>query len=133
MALSLSEVFFPPVLHWVHGFAGLFAIPGLYSPVHNDLNRGQWERLLRYDTTEVHYRADWMVPMDDVILDVHYSSSLVLTPAIVAYNTGHSREEVNRRLTKLEANGFVERVERGKYRLAERGEQYVDREFTMGT
>lgn len=129
----ISELFFPPVLHWVHGVAGLFAIAGLYSPVHDDLNKSPWEQLLLDESTDGRRHAEWMVPMDDGILDVLYSSSLVLSPVIIAYNTEYSREEVNRRLTKLEANGFVERVERGKYRLAARGERYVEREFTSST
>lgn len=128
-----SEVFFPPMLHWVHGFAGLFAIAGLYSPIHDDLEKGPWEQLLLGDTTEVRQHAEWMVPMDDAILGILFSSSLILTPAVIAYNTGHSREEVNRRMTKLEAKELVERVERGKYRLTERGEQYVEGDFAIYT
>ncbi|MXR21364.1 transcriptional regulator [Halobacterium sp. PCN9] len=67
-----------------------------------------------------------MVPLDDEILEVLYSTRLVLTPAVIAYNIEYSREEVNRRLRRLESEGMVERVQRGKYQLSERGKRYVD-------
>jgi DNA-binding transcriptional ArsR family regulator len=122
----LSEVFFPPLLHWVHGFAALFAIAGLYSPVHDDLRNRPWTEFLLEDVTDGRSHADWMVPMDDAILDILYASRLTLTPAVIAYNIDRSREAVNRRLSKLESAGLVERVERGKYRLADPGERFVE-------
>jgi DNA-binding IclR family transcriptional regulator len=63
--------------------------------------------------------------MDDRVLELFHTSDLVLTPAIIAYNIDYSRGEVNRRLAELETHGFVEKVERGKYRLTEQGEQYL--------
>jgi Mn-dependent DtxR family transcriptional regulator len=51
---------------------------------------------------------------------------LVLTPAIIAYNIDYSRGEVNRRLAELETHGLAEKVERGKYRLTDQGEQYIE-------
>lgn len=127
----LSEVFFPETLHWIHGFAALFAVVGLYSPVHDDLRHEPWTELLFADARTVRRPGEWMVPMDDDILEVLYSSGLVLTPAVIAYNTGHSREQVNRRLRQLESNGLVKRVERGKYCLSPEGERYVEGE-TVG-
>lgn len=124
----LSELFFPSTLHWVHGFAALFAIAGLYSPVHDDLRHEPWTELLFDDAASARQHDEWMVPMDDAILEVLHASELVLTPAVVAYNTGYSREEVNRRLRRLESNELVERVERGKYRLSSQGERFVEGE-----
>ncbi len=66
-----------------------------------------------------------MTPMDDAILELFHSSELVLTPAVVALNIDCSCEEVNRHLSRLEAHGLVEKVKRGKYRLTQRGEQYL--------
>ncbi|PSP73692.1 MarR family transcriptional regulator [Halobacteriales archaeon QS_3_64_16] len=66
-----------------------------------------------------------MTALDDEILEVFRSSELVLTPAVVAYNIGYSREAVNRRLGELEEREFVERIERGRYRLTVRGEAYL--------
>lgn len=123
----LSEVFFPPMLHWVHGFAALFAIAGMYSPIHNDLRKQPWNELLLEDATDGRRHADWMVPMDDVILEL-LSSGLILTPAVIACNAGYSRSEVNRRLTKLKSESLVERVDRGKYRLTVHGERYLEGE-----
>jgi Mn-dependent DtxR family transcriptional regulator len=70
-----------------------------------------------------------MVPMDDAILSLFHSSDLVLTPAIIAYNIDYSREEVNRRLRKLEEADLVEKVGRGKYRMTPNGEAYLSGEF----
>lgn len=122
----LSELLFPSLEHWIHGVAGLFAIVGLYGPVHGDLRTGSWTTLLPTGAAERQQQADWMVPMDDAILQLLSASNLVLSPAIIAYNLGYSREEVNRRLTTLASYGLVERIERGKYRLAESGERYLD-------
>lgn len=124
----LSEVFFPATLHWVHGFAALLAVAGLYSTVHDDLRHEPWTELLFADAASARHHDEWMVPMDDDVLEVLYGSALVLTPAVIAYNTGYCREEVNRRLRHLESNEFVERVERGKYRLSTRGERFVEGE-----
>lgn len=121
----LAELFFPRFLHWVHGVAALAAIVGLSGPVQADLRGEPWNELLLEDPTDGRRSAEWMVPLDDAILELLYDSELVLTPAVVAYNLEYSRAEVNRRLTELEAEGLVERVDRGKYRLADAGERYV--------
>lgn len=122
----VSELFFPSVLHWVHGIAALVVIGGLATPVRDDLQRGPWTELLFDDAVDGRHQREWMLPIDDAILDVLYSSGLVLTPAVVAYNIDYHRDEVNRRLSKLASEGFVERVERGKYRITAQGEQYIE-------
>ena len=124
----ISELYFPSLLHWIHGFAALAAIGGLFVPVHDDLQTGPWRELFLRDVTEYRQSAEWMMPIDDAILEVLSSSGLILTPAVIAVNIDYSREEVNRRLSRLETEGLVERVERGKYRLTDRGEQYLDGE-----
>lgn len=125
----LSEVLYPAMLHWVHGVAALCAVAGLYGPVHGrqvDV-RGD-RRAADVDDTD---HPTWMVPMDDDILEVLAASELVLTPAVVAYNLDRSREEVSRRLRRLDSEGFVERLERGKYRLAGRGRRHLDGEADL--
>lgn len=122
----LTELFVPSMLHWVHGFAALFAIAGLYSPIHDDLRKEPWSELLLNDATDGRQHAEWMRPIDDAILELLYSSKLILTPAVIAYNIDYSRDEVNRRLTKLETKELVERIERGKYGLSEKGERYIE-------
>ena len=121
----LVEVAAAEYLHIVHGVGALLVILGLYDPVHNDLRRDEWAQLMMKDPSDVRHPADWMVPMDDEILTLFHGSHLVLTPAIVAYNLDHSREEVNRRLSALADEELVERVERGKYRLTPIGEAYL--------
>lgn len=121
----LVELLAPDFLHVVHGVGALLVILGLYNPVHNDLRREEWARLIMKNPTDVRHPADWMVPMDDEILTLFHGTDLVLTPAIVAYNLDHSREEVNRRLSALNERGLVDRVERGKYELTHIGEAYL--------
>lgn len=121
----LMELIYYPLVHVIHGIAAIFIILGLYDPVHNDLRRDQWAELLLEDPSTMRDSSEWMVPMDDQILELFHTSDLVLTPAIIAYNIDYSREEVNRRLSELEGHGLVERVERGKYRISPLGEAYL--------
>lgn len=121
----LAQLFAPAYVHVLHGVSALLVILGLYDPVHNDLRRDEWAELLLSEPRELRKPAEWMVPMDDAILELFHSSDLVLTPAIIAYNIDYSREEVNRRLSTLEEHGLIERVERGKYRITDHGEQYL--------
>jgi DNA-binding IclR family transcriptional regulator len=64
------------------------------------------------------------LPIDERVLEV-LSSDLTLSPTIIAENIEKSREEVNRRLTTLTNRGFVNRVDRGRYRIAEDGRSYL--------
>lgn len=121
----LVEVLEPQLVHLVHATAALLIIFGLYDPVRNDLRKDQWAGLLLQDPAVMRKPSDWMTPMDDRILELFHTTDLVLTPAIIAYNIQFSREEVNRRLSELEAHGLVERVERGKYRITGYGEDYL--------
>jgi len=125
----LVDLVKPHWLHAVHGVAALFVILGLYDPVHNDLRKNEWAQLMLQEPSEMRHPAAWMTPMDDEILELFHSATLVLTPAIIAYNIDRSREEVNRRLSSLGEYGLVERVERGKYRIAPRGEKYLQGEL----
>lgn len=129
----LTDLLFPPLVHWIHGLAALMVIFGLYDPLDNDLRRDAWADVLLQEPVTVRQQANWMLPVDDVILRLFHSTDLVLTPAIISYNIGYSREEVNRRLSELEDRGFVSRVERGKYRITDLGRQYIDGAVFPGT
>lgn len=65
------------------------------------------------------------LPIDDRILEVLKHSDLILSPAVIAINIDKSRDEVNRRLSKLTEHGFVERVKRGYYKITDRGRAYL--------
>lgn len=121
----LVDLVAPALAHAVHTVSAVLVIYGLYNPIHNDLRRDAWAYLVLRDPSQVRHPGDWMVPMDDEILDLFHSTSLVLTPSIIAYNTGYSREEVNRRLRELTDHSLMERVERGKYRITPHGERYL--------
>lgn len=128
----VAELLFPSLVHWIHGIAALLVIFGLYDPVKNDLRRDAWADVLLQEPVQVRHRADWMLPIDDAILELFHSKELILTPAIIAYNLDYSREEVNRRLSILEDRGFVTKVERGKYRITVLGRQYITGAIASG-
>lgn len=121
----IVDIVAPAWSHLIHGIAAVLVILGLYNPVHNRLRREEWAGLLLRDPSLMRQPSAWMTPMDDDILEIFRTTDLVLTPAIIAYNTGYSREEVNRRLSELDDHGFVERVERGKYRITDVGAAYL--------
>ncbi|GAB3667014.1 ArsR family transcriptional regulator [Halopiger thermotolerans] len=121
----IAELVAPALVHWVHALAALLVVFGLYDPVTNDTRTTEWARVLLSEPSRIRRPAEWMTPMDDEILAAFQGTGLTLTPSVVAFNTGFSRKEVNRRLIELEAHGFVEKEERGKYRLTRRGERYL--------
>ena len=121
----LADVLAPSLTHAVHGTAAVLVSLGLYDPVRNDLRKDEWARLLLREPADLRHPGEWMVPMDDEILELFHSVHLVLTPSIIAYNIDRSREEVNRRVSALEDRGLVDRVERGKYRITPLGEGYL--------
>ncbi|WP_254768322.1 helix-turn-helix domain-containing protein [Salinilacihabitans rarus] len=122
---SVAAVTVPELVHWLHGAGAVLVVAGIYVPATADL-RGDPSAEPLAGTARARRSAEWMTPMDDEILDLLRGSDLVLTPAVVALNLGRSRAEVNRRLAKLEGGGLVERVERGKYRIAADGAAYLD-------
>lgn len=73
--------------------------------------------------------AEWMTPLDDRILEA-LNAGLVLSPSIIAYNIEKSREAVSRRLSELADRDLVNRIERGKYEITDRGRAYLEGELT---
>lgn len=129
----LVDILAPAWSHAVHVVSAVFVIYGLYNPIRNDLRRDEWANLILTDPRLIRPSPEWMAPMDDVILELFHTTDLVLTPSIIAYNTGYSREEVNRRLGDLTDRGLMERVDRGKYRITELGRQYLSGETVART
>ncbi|WP_081606166.1 MULTISPECIES: winged-helix domain-containing protein [Haloferax] len=72
------------------------------------------------------------LPIDDRILEVLGSSELILSPTIIAENIDKSREEVNRRLSKLSQHGFIVRVRRGRYQISAKGRDYLSGDLDAG-
>ncbi|MFC7134315.1 MULTISPECIES: type IV toxin-antitoxin system AbiEi family antitoxin domain-containing protein [Salinibaculum] len=68
------------------------------------------------------------LPIDDRILELLSETGIILSPAVIAINIDKSRDEVNRRLSKLVDKGMVERVKRGYYRITPDGEAYLQGE-----
>lgn len=121
----LAQIFVPTWVHFVHGVAALLIVFGLYNPVHNDLRKEELAELLFQEPSRIRHPRRWMRPVDERILELFHSTDLVLTPSIIAHNIDYSSKEVNRRLSELADHGFVERVDRGKYRITDLGEQYL--------
>ena len=71
-----------------------------------------------------------MTPMDDRVLEV-LDAGLVLSPTIIAYNIDKSREAVGRRLSELSEAGLVNRIERGRYEITDRGRAYLAGELDV--
>jgi DNA-binding IclR family transcriptional regulator len=73
-------------------------------------------------------RPEWMSNTDVLILVALNSTDIlpVQSPSILGYNLGMSREHASRRLAKLSDNGYVEKIEDGKYSLSERGEVFLN-------
>lgn len=66
--------------------------------------------------------------MDDRVLEA-LDAGLVLSPAIIAYNIDKSREAVARRLSELTTAGLVSRIERGRYKITNKGRSYLEGEL----
>lgn len=68
-----------------------------------------------------------MTNVDVLILLALNSSDIVrvLSPSLVAYNLGVSREHASRRLGELTDRGLVRRIEDGKYELTADGRAFL--------
>lgn len=67
---------------------------------------------------------DWFTDSDAQILFVMYTG-LILTPSIISENTEVTRQTVGKRLNTLQAAGFVEKLDRGKYKITKEGKFVV--------
>lgn len=70
-------------------------------------------------------RADWMVPSDDVILEMieEYGN---LTPRAIEELGGPVRGHAGDRCRELYRHGLLNRIARGLYELSDRGQRYLD-------
>lgn len=80
---------------------------------------------------EMHRQVDWLTQADVRILEFLHAARdvrgnpAIQSPALVAANTGLSRKHVGNRCRRLVDRDLLERVDRGRYRLADRGEQLM--------
>lgn len=63
---------------------------------------------------------DWFTDADAHILFI-LNSGLILTPSIIAENSDVTRQTVSKRLNTLQAGGYVEKIDRGKYKITPDG------------
>lgn len=63
---------------------------------------------------------DWFTGADAQILFI-MNTGLTLTPSIIAENSDVTRQTVSKRLNTLQAGGYVEKIDRGKYKITPDG------------
>ena len=73
-------------------------------------------------------RADWMVPIDDAILEYVRDAGEV-PPAVIGRNIDTHRNYAGERCRTLAKYGLLERHDDGYYSISEYGEGYLDEEL----
>ena len=74
------------------------------------------------------HRAEWMRPIDDVILEVMRDEGN-MTPQALAEFDVTAANYARDRLSEMCRYGLTERVSRGLYRLTDDGRAYLDEEL----
>ena len=76
----------------------------------------------------MHRQVEWLTAADVTILEFLHAARdtrgnpSIQRPTTISDNTGLSRQHVGRRCRTLADHDVVEKVDRGKYRLSDRGE-----------
>jgi len=83
-------------------------------------------------TGDMRQRADWMVPSDDVILELLRDHGN-LTPQAIEDFGGPSSGHAHDRLPVLVEYGLVDRISRGLYSITEQGHAYLDEDLNANT
>lgn len=68
---------------------------------------------------------------DDRILELLSDSGLALSPASVAVNLDYSRNWISRRMSKLQDENLIEKVNGSHYQITARGEAYLAGEIAV--
>jgi len=88
--------------------------------------------LIRWPHEQGTMRPDvsWMTRADDRILEFYNETSISAPPTVVAYNIDMSETHIKRRISTLRDHGLLTKVnqEKGYYRIAQLGEQYLSGE-----
>jgi len=77
-------------------------------------------------------RADWMVYVDDPILEV-MRDLRASSPAEVSDQVDYSREHINRRMQTLYEYQLLDRPSRGLYRFTDKAAAYLDEDLDANT
>jgi len=83
------------------------------------------------DENKMHRRVSWLRRADVTILEFLHAARdargnpSIQTPVTIAANTGHPRKYVGNRCRHLVDHDMVEKVDRGQYRLSDRGEELM--------
>lgn len=83
-------------------------------------------------TPEMRQRAEWMVPSDDVILELLRDRGN-LTPAAVEGFGGPVADYVSERSKRLAEYGLTQQIHWGLYAITDKGEAYLDEELDART
>lgn len=94
--------------------------PGERSEFDEYLDEHGWHTTTGdYDHEELS-PPDWITDLDREICKL-LATGLILTPSVIGKNIDRPRSSISNRLSTLEAGGLVEKVERGHYKLTEKG------------
>lgn len=79
----------------------------------------------------MHEQVEWMTLADVTILEFLHAARdtrgnpAIQSPALISDNTGLSRKHVGNRCRHLVDHDLVDKLERGRYRLSDTGEQLM--------
>ena len=73
-------------------------------------------------------RADWMRPVDDIILELLEEEGQY-PPKIIAEKIDRHPKYVGTRCRELRDRGFLKNLGRGLYQITEQGAMYLEGEF----
>lgn len=85
------------------------------------------------DSEDVRQRADWMVPVDERILEAMEQEGNLSPLALEEPLDVTSKSHASDRLSLLTRYGLVERFARGLYRITDEGEAFLQGELDAST
>jgi len=85
------------------------------------------------DSEDVRQRADWMVPVDERILEAIEEEGNLSPLALEKPFDVTSKSHASDRLSLLARYGLVERVARGLYRITDEGEAFLAGDLDAST
>jgi len=95
---------------------------------HKPVTTGEDMSTAQAPTDDMRQRADWMVPSDDVILELIRDHGN-LTPSAIEAKGGPVRQHASTRCGQLVQYGLLTQVHRGLYGLTDDGRAYLDEDL----
>lgn len=77
-------------------------------------------------------RAEWMMPVDDKIME-YLQSEGTSTPSRIGEGIGNDSNYVTQRCSELTNRGLLQRIARGVYQLTDQGQAYLEGDLDAST